>query len=380
MSEGSTSGEATNGGSENGAYGSGNGGPAGASGNGRTSAIADPRPELPAPRGSLSAELVELLRVPPLEWATPSIETPARASDDAGGEDFQLSLYVLYELHYRGFRGVDEAWEWDPALITLRRELEAAFERRLRSELPQPDPPGPRGVGAAIMALVRGDDAPGLSRHLERRATLEQFREFLIHRSAYQLKEADPHSWAIPRLDGPAKAALVEVQADEYGGGAPARVHSTLFANALGSLDLDPAYGAYLDRIPAATLATVNLMSMFGLNRRLRGAIIGHLAAFEATSPIPNGRYAKGLRRLGLGDDALDFFDEHVEADSVHENIAVFDMAQGLAIQEPALIPDILFGVRALLLLEERFAEHLLSSWEDGRSSLFEAPLAASAG
>jgi hypothetical protein len=142
------------------------------------------------------------------------------------------------------------------------------------------------------------------------------------------------------------------------------------------ALDLDPAYGAYLDRIPAVTLATVNLMSLCGLNRRLRGAIVGHLAAFETTSPIPNGRYAKGLRRLGVGDDALDFFDEHVEADSVHENIAVYDMAQGLAIAEPDLAGDIIFGVRALLELDARFASHVLDRWDQGTTSLLE-PLAS---
>jgi hypothetical protein len=153
-------------------------------------------------------------------------------------------------------------------------------------------------------------------------------------------------------------------------------VHATLFAKAMQALGLNPDYGVYLDRIPAVTLATVNVMSLFGLNRRLRGAIVGHLAAFETTSPIPNGRYARGLRRLGLGVDALDFFDEHVEADSVHENIAVFDMAQGLAVSEPALADDILFGVRALLALEARWAGHVLESWEAGASSLLE-PLAS---
>jgi hypothetical protein len=226
-----------------------------------------------------------------------------------------------------------------------------------------------------VTELIEADDGPELSIYMERKASLDQFREFLIHRSAYQLKEADPHSWAIPRLEGPAKAALVEVQADEYGGGRSDRVHATLFARAMRALDLDPTYGAYLDRIPATTLATVNLMSMCGLNRRLRGAIVGHLAAFETTSPIPNARYARGLRRLGLGDDALDFFEEHVEADSVHENIALYDMAQALAVSEPALADDILFGVRALLRLDARFAARLLECWEGGAGSLVD-PLA----
>jgi hypothetical protein len=298
------------------------------------------------------------------------------ASGGVLGEDFQLGLYVLYELHYRGFADVDERWEWNPGLLALRSELEADFEATLRERLPANGAVGPAAVGEEIRELIETDDGPQLSGYMERSADLDQFREFLIHRSAYQLKEADPHSWAIPRLEGPAKAALIEVQADEYGGGRPDRVHATLFAKAMRALDLDPAYGGYVDRIPAVTLATVNLMSLFGLNRRLRGAIVGHLAAFETTSPIPNGRYAKGLRRLGLGEDALDFFDEHVEADSVHENIAVYDMAQGLALSEPALVQDILFGVRALLDLDGRWAVHVLESWERGMSSLLE-PLAS---
>ena len=298
--------------------------------------------------------------------------TPS-ASNGALGEDFQLSLYLLYELHYRGFRDVDERWEWEPLLLEFRASLEADFEATLRELVPASQGAiEPGRVGETIMRLVEEDDGPQLSVYMERSASREQFREFLIHRSAYQLKEADPHSWAIPRLEGPAKAALVEVQADEYGGGRPERVHATLFAKAMGALDLDSAYGAYLDRIPAVTLTTVNLMSLFGLHRRLRGAIVGHLAAFETTSPLPNGRYAKGLRRLGLGEDALDFFDEHVEADSVHENIAVYDMAQALALSDPALSEDILFGVRALLHLDGRFAAHLLDSWEHGATSLLE--------
>jgi hypothetical protein len=332
----------------------------------------DPRPPLPTSRGPLSEALLETLLEPPAAGTMTVMSAPA-ATGGVLGEDFQLSLYVLYELHYRGFRGVDEAWEWQPSLLALRALLEADFEATLRERVPGTEGSvDPGRVGGSIMKLVAEDTGAQLSPYLERSASADRFREFLIHRSAYQLKEADPHSWAIPRLAGPAKAALVEVQADEYGGGRPERVHATLFAKAMRALDLDPTYGAYLDRIPAVTLATVNLMSLFGLHRRLRGAIVGHLAAFETTSPIPNGRYAKGLRRLGFGADALDFFDEHVEADSVHENIAVYDMAQGLAMSEPALAGDILFGVRALLHLDGRFAAHLLGRWEQGETSLLE--------
>jgi hypothetical protein len=154
-------------------------------------------------------------------------------------------------------------------------------------------------------------------------------------------------------------------------------MHASLFADAMHAMGLDPAYGAYLDRLPAHTLATVNLMSLFGLNRRLRGAIVGHLALFEMTSSLPNARYARGIRRLGFSDPAATrFFDEHVEADAVHENIAMVDLAGGLARQEPALAGQILWGARALLAIEGAWAAELLGAWEAGASSL-RSPVAA---
>src|SRR3954452_22122882 len=106
-------------------------------------------------------------------------------------------------------------------------------------------------------------------------------------------------------------------------------MHSGLFAQAMEALGLDATVNRYVDRLPGATLATVNLMSLFGLHRRWRGAIVGHLAAFEMTSSVPNRRYANALRRLGFGPRATDFFDEHVEADAVHENLAAVDLAGG---------------------------------------------------
>ena len=281
--------------------------------------------------------------------------------DTAGEEDLQLALYLCYELHYRGLPGVDDRWEWAPSLLALRGELECRFEEALRRDVPVPPGSGVP-MDLALRAIEAAGDAPSLSRHLERAGTLAHYLEFVTHRSAYQLKEADPHSWALPRLTGGPKAAMVEIQADEYGGGDPDRIHAALFARAMDALGLDSRYGAYVDHLPAVTLATVNLMSMFGLHRRLRGAIVGHLALFEMTSSIPNRRYANGLRRLGFGGEATAFYDEHVVADAVHENVAAVDLAGGLALQDPALEPGILWGAAALLELEGRFARHLLDA------------------
>ena len=322
---------------------------------------------LPDPRGDTTAALLLALREPPVQL--PPIPLP-EGPDPLADEDLQLALYCCYELHYRGLPGVDERWEWSPSLLALRAALEQRFERAVRDAVGAvPAAPAPEEMDLALRAIADADEAPSVSRHVEREATVDQVLEFMVHRSAYQLKEADPHSWAIPRLSGPPKAALVEIQADEYGGGRPERVHAQLFADAMEAAGLDARYGAYVDHLPAATLATVNLMSLCGLHRRLRGAIVGHLALFEMTSSIPNRRYATGLRRLGM-DDATPFFDEHVEADAVHEAVAAVDLAGGLARQEPALAQDILWGASALVALEGRWAEVLMGAWAHGATSL----------
>jgi hypothetical protein len=329
---------------------------------------------LPPAAGPLSEAVLELLATDPALAPAPDLETVARmlasVTDPLGDDDLQLALYLAYELHYRGFSGSDATWEWDPGLIAVREAMEREFFAALERAVPAGEAVDPADVGDALFRIEAADEGPSLSRELEASADLDQFREFVVHRSLYQLKEADPHSWAIPRLAGPAKTALLEVQHDEYGGGRAERMHSALFAKTMRALGLEDRENAYLDRIPGTTIATVNLMSGLGLRRARRGAIVGHLAMFEMTSARPNRRYGNALRRLGLGAAATDFYDEHVEADAVHENIAAYDMAGGLARQEPELAADILFGARALLFLEDRFARFLLSAWGAGESSL----------
>src|SRR3954452_11007221 len=133
--------------------------------------------ELPGARGPLSEVLIERLREPAPAHGEPEELLAARAEDGVFGEDFQLSLYVLYELHYRGFAGVDEHWEWQPSLLGLRCELEADFEAALRERLRADDGSAdPAKLGQRINALIDSDEGPQLSVYMERSATLDQFR------------------------------------------------------------------------------------------------------------------------------------------------------------------------------------------------------------
>jgi hypothetical protein len=320
----------------------------------------EPAP-LPQPRGPLSAAVISALR------RSPELLPPVDGADPYGA-DLQLALYCLYEMHYRGFAGVPDEREWDPALVTIRVAAEQLFLDALRAEVDASD-----DVDAELDALlVEPVEGAGPSWHLAKRGERWQVREYVAHRSLYHLKEADPQAWVIARLDGPAKAALVTVEHDEYGAGDPDRMHALLFADMMRALDLDDSYGAYLDAAPAETLAEVNFMSLCGLRRALRGSLVGQFAAVELTSSPGSDRLVRAMRRLELPDAAIAFYAEHVEADAVHEQLVRRGVIAPLLAAEPALAGDVVFGIRASGLLADRFGERILRSWTDGRPSLLQ--------
>jgi hypothetical protein len=318
-------------------------------------------PQLPTARGPVSEAVgAHLLGTGPL----PSPEAVAAAP--VYGDDLQLALYQCYELHYRGFAGVRPDLEWDPALLGVRAGLERRFLAALRADTPVHDSVAD-AVGALLVEPVHGE---GVSHFLRDEGALWQVREYAAQRSLYHLKEADPHAWVLPRLWGRAKAAMAAVEFDEWGGGRADRVHARLFADLMTDLDLDTAYGAHLDAASAESLATVNMMSLFGLHRSLRGALVGHFAAVEITSSPGSRRLAEAMRRTGAGPAAEHFYDEHVEADAVHEQIVRHEVIDGLLEQEPRLAADVVFGIDATGYLEDRLGDRLLADWRAGRSSL----------
>lgn len=314
-------------------------------------------PELPKPRGDLSQALLDALSTDP---ATTGSLADIHVSDD---QDAQIALWTLYELHHCGFGDVDESLEWDPELLRVRRRLEQSFESDLRARHANVTVEGP--FEEALFAYIEEYEGPSLASFVKQRATKDQVFELLSYRSIYHLQESDPVAWLVPRLPVVPKAALMEVQYDEYGAGNPERLHAYLFAQGMEASGLRSDYGAYIDDAPCEVLEINNAMSMFGLHRRLRGAALGHLAAFEASSSLPSRKMAQGLERLGFPAEMIDYYTEHVEADAVHEQLAVRAICGPLVAEEPGLSNDVFFGAFTCLNLEDRFATRLIREWND---------------
>ncbi|MCG7309435.1 iron-containing redox enzyme family protein [Brachybacterium sp. ACRRE] len=287
--------------------------------------------------------------------------TAADAPPPTSPEDAQIALWSLFALHHLGFDDVDDRLEWDPVLISLRRELEHDFERSLRERAPAF--PEPDDFAADLFSFIADHDGPSVAAWLRSSGTTEHMREFLRHRSIYTLKESDHTMWTIPRLSHRVKAAVVELQYDEYGAGDPRRLHAHLFARGLEESGLSSDYGAFVDEVPLEVLEQDNAMSMLGLNRRLRAASLGFLAAFEATSSGPSRKIAGGLERLGFGSEVIAYYTEHVEADAVHEQLAVRNICGTLVEESPDQYENIFFGAWICLDMDDRYARRMLSQW-----------------
>lgn len=322
--------------------------------------------DLPRPRGELSAAVTDILRT------APSARTrfPETTAADPYGEDLQLALHTCYELHYHGFESVHPGWEWDPELLRFRANLEQAFRRSLRNDVKGGDDIAQTLAELLIEPLEPND----IARYLHDEGEWWHLREYFVQRSIYHHKEGDPHAWVIPRLFGQEKASLVAVEYDEFGGGRGERVHARLYADLLAAAGLDDGYLHYLDVVPAPMLALVNMMSLFGLHRDLRGALVGQLATAEITSSPAARRMVAALDKLGAPAECRLFYTEHVEADAVHEQVMRHDVIGGLLAREPALTESVVFGIQVTNLLEDRFTDHVLGSWRAGASSLLATP------
>ncbi|MFK5690918.1 iron-containing redox enzyme family protein [Ornithinimicrobium sp. LYQ92] len=337
---------------------------------------------LPAARGPVSRAVIDHLRD-----ASPTTQDGLRAVGQAepasrviDNEDALLALWLVQGLSYHGYADVLADLEWDLAVLEVRTRLEAALQEELLSvAAPVVEALLPEAQADLTATLFSLPDrvaafAPSVSAWARSSMTTEQWREMLVLRSASQLKEADPHTFAVPRIPGAAKVALMEIQFDEYGSGDPTAMHSELFARAMRAVGLDGSYGGYADAWPTPVLLANVTLGWLAARRRWAPAVVGHLTMVETTSALPSKLYVAGARRLGLPEAAWRYFDEHVEADAAHEQVAVRDLCGALVADDPQALDTLLVGAVLGLHVEGLVAEQAMAAWGEGRSCL-EVPL-----
>lgn len=266
--------------------------------------------------------------------------------------------------------------EHDLTLAAVRLELERAFEASLAvHELPPDMPEDPVEFGAWLedLALRRDIGLPpsGMAGFYRERATLEQMKEVVAHRSLFFLSEPDPWAMVIPTLRGEAKAGLLDVLLDEYGWGRHDHMHSTVYENLMNALGLDTGFDAYLERTAWQYLASLNYQWMVARHRRLCRRMYGYIYLVEADSPGSMKEYLAAWERLGIDDeDVTRFYELHVTADEGHSQVALEEMILPVVRAEPAARAEIARGVIEGRMLHHAFSSHLARCFAAGRSSL----------
>ena len=266
------------------------------------------------------------------------------ADSDPYGRDLQLALYVSYELHHRGFAGVDRRWEWDPGVLQLRARLEEAFGTALRD-----------GVGD-VSPCKAVDEIPRLctqvsplAEYLREHGTWAQMREYFVQRSVYRLRTDDART----------AEAITPAKFGESSLGGADHAPRRRFADVLRAAGLEASYLHYLDDASAEALAMVNMMSMFGLHGNLRGAASGQMLATRITVRSASAGLVDALVRLGAPQACVQFY-----RDNVRTGLKARCETVGMLLDaEPELEPEVVLGIRAFELLEGRLTTRLLASW-----------------
>jgi hypothetical protein len=109
---------------------------------------------------------------------------------------------------------------------------------------------------------------------------------------------------------------------------------------------------------------------MFGLQHRWRGRILGNLAATEIGSSFINRHFTEGMARVGGSKKARWFYDEHIIADAVHEQLAAHDMCGGFVADYPAEWDHLVIGALATLNIRGLFARSIVEAWAAEGTSL----------
>jgi hypothetical protein len=143
-------------------------------------------------------------------------------------------------------------------------------------------------------------------------------------------------------LDGAAKLELARNYWDEMGNGALDRIHTELHRK------LSRVLGLACPRreeLPVEALERSVLSGLLATNRRFQPEMVGALGLLELQAGPRCRKVVAALRRIGAGDDALDFYAVHAEVDPRHGKDWVDNVVAPFA-GDPRWAPGIVRGAR----------------------------------
>ena len=307
--------------------------------------------DLPSPRGPLSESVLEYAAGRSARlWAQ-------RGDAPLDDPDGQLALWLLNCFDVAVDWGVIPDRLRSIPLRLLHLHLTRSFEEELQRLVPAADEEVE--LASHLDGLLRAPavDLAATAAEVGAHAVSDAF----VAKAPYLGFEADPHTFALARVEAPLQAIVAGIQAGEYGAGHD-QTHAQIYRRCLTALGL--TYADAVDTVPTASLAFANLAWLFGRETRWRGAAIGQLCLLELDSVEPCRRQIEAWDRHRLPADARRWYDVHVVADREHEKVVRDELVPALQTRTPWLVADAAFGADATWRLQQHVAAELTARWD----------------
>jgi hypothetical protein len=258
--------------------------------------------------------------------------------------DVLLTLSTIHDLHCAPLGNLDgaERFQHHPSVSRLKWRLEEDFVTELvrrddaaRWDLPESAP-------AAMRSIAVRDLVPDVYGWLAEEAAPEEIVAFLSLEGGPDGGFDDLVAACQIGLDGAPKLELARNYWDEMGNGSLARVHTELHRKLSRALGLTAPPRT---EQPVAALERSVLTGVLATNRRMQPELLGALGLLELQAGPRCRKVVAALERIGAGEDALDFYEEHATVDPRHGKDWV-DNAVAPFDGDPRWAPGIVRGAR----------------------------------
>jgi hypothetical protein len=252
-----------------------------------------------------------------------ALATGALALDDlmdaepVDARDGALTLAVIHDLFVAPVDTVRETvvHQHHPAVVGLKGRLEAALLDRVADQVGEIEVAGGASAVESIRALASRDLVPSVYQWVAASARWTELRSFLAMEGGPDGGFDDLVALGQIGLAGEPKLEMARNYWDEMGRGSLPAIHTELQHRMAVAVRLGSTPRALL---PLVALDRSLLCTVFATNRRLQPELVGALGLIELQAGPRCRQVVRGLKRLGGGQDALAFYQEHAEADPRH--------------------------------------------------------------
>lgn len=196
---------------------------------------------------------------------------------------------------------------------------------------------------------------------------VKEYQRLLAISSLDGLVEASHLSRVLGGASNEIQSMITRIFLEEYGGGRLSRKHSSFFSSMMEEFNMSTKPETYFDRVPWEVLANINHSFFLCDRNRHYLRYMGGLLYTEVSVPASFVNYREAGKRLGLGRNAIEYWDVHIKEDKKHGQWMLDDVALPLAKRYEECAWEILLGYDQQRLISIRAGRAVAEFIKTGR-------------